>query len=139
MTFFTSTAAELSLIFSGMFFLAGLLTGCWKYFAMINSEKKRAPYYVDIAHRASLMYSFSALIIAVFAQLSVFSETINVVAALLPLLFFMLAIMGYIAEGYKDQTRNMTGDNHRVPVMSALMVAEISGFVVLFVGFLLSL
>src|SRR5690554_1398343 len=60
------TTAEFTLLAAGIFFMNGLLTGVWKYVAMMRNEKARAPYYVDIAHRASLMYAFAAILIREF-------------------------------------------------------------------------
>ncbi len=139
MTFFDSSAAHLSLIFCGIFFLTGLITGCWKYFAMIKSETKQAPYYVDIAHRASLMYTFAALVLAVFTELSIFSNTINFFAALMPLIFFSLSIGAYIFQGFLNKTDNQLRDHPQTVFMWALMFAEIGGVATLFLGFLLSL
>ncbi len=64
---FQTPAVALAILGSGFLLLVGLFTGVWKYTAIRASEKSRAPYYVDIAHRASLMYSFSALVLAVLA------------------------------------------------------------------------
>lgn len=53
-------AADFSLLAAGVFFLIGLITGVWKYAEIMRSEKTRASYYVDIAHRTSLMYALAA-------------------------------------------------------------------------------
>ena len=58
-------AVALAVLAAGVFFLVGLLTGAWKYRAMMRSERAVAPTYVDVAHRASLLYSFAALLLAV--------------------------------------------------------------------------
>jgi hypothetical protein len=91
-------ALKLSLAASGLFFLCGLLTGIWKYRKIVTSAEHRAPVYVDIAHRASLLYSFAALVIARFVELSPFSEPVETLAAALPLLFFALTICTYEME-----------------------------------------
>lgn len=60
-----SAAIKISLIASGIFLLTGLLSGVLKYRRIMTSPRHRAPVYVDkIAHRASLLYSFAALVIA---------------------------------------------------------------------------
>jgi len=51
-------ADELARFACGAFFLVGLVTGVWKYRGMATSAEAVAPVYVDIAHRASLMYAF---------------------------------------------------------------------------------
>ena len=143
-------AVKLCIFSSGLFFLTGLLTGAWKYFHIERSPKATAPVYVDIAHRAALQYSFAALLLAVFAALSRWSRTVDLLAAAAVLLFFALAIGGYIVHGVLQDTDNQFVKPHRVGSMKlhpqavarfmwALMAAEIGGFVVLFAGTLRAL
>lgn len=143
-------AVRLCIVASGVFFLTALLTGAWKYFHIARSDKAVAPVYVDIAHRAALMYSFAALLLAVFAAWSVWPAMVNLVAAALPLAFFAFAIFGYIVHGILQDTDNQFLKPHRVGPLAlhpallagfmwALMAAEIGGFVVLFAGFLKTL
>ncbi len=75
------TADQWALWGCGIFFLVGLLTGAWKYVQVANSEKARAHYYVDIAHRASLMYAFACLVLERFALLSVWEDWVNTLGA----------------------------------------------------------
>ena len=146
----TEPAVRLCVVSAGAFFLAALLTGAWKYFHIARSAQAVAPVYVDIAHRAALMYSFAALLLAVFAGLSAWSDAVNLVAAALPLAFFALAIGGYVVHGVLRDTDNQFLKPHRVgsatvppaliaAFMWALMLAEIGGFAVLFAGFLKTL
>lgn len=139
------SAVILAILSAGVFFLSGLLTGVWKYLAIMKSEKARAPYYVDIAHRTSLMYAFSALLLAVFAYLSVWSACVNFLATLFPIIFFGAAIFSYIVHGALRDTNNQLARPHKLGsatlpgvllqgFMWALIVAEIGGFVVLFAG-----
>jgi hypothetical protein len=143
-------AVELCVVASGIFFLTGLLTGAWKYFHIDRSPTGTAPVYVDIAHRAALLYSFAALVIAVFAGLSAWSERVDLVAAALPLLFFALAIGSYLVHGVLRDTDNQMAKPHRfgrghlhpslmTAFMWALMAAEIGGFAVLCAGALAAL
>ena len=143
-------AVKLCVVSAGVFFLAALLTGAWKYFHIARSAQAVAPVYVDIAHRAALMYSFAALLLAVFTGLSTWSATVNLVAAALPLAFFAFAIGGYIVHGILRDTDNQFLKPHRVGTatlhpalmaafMWALMAAEIGGFAVLFAGTLKAL
>lgn len=62
-----SLAVRLALIFSGIFLWVGMLTGVWKYWQIRASAQARAHYYVDIAHRSSLLYAPASLILAVLA------------------------------------------------------------------------
>lgn len=132
------TAVALAVVASGVFFLSALLTGIWKYRCMVSSESGLAPHYVDVAHRASLMYSFAALLVAVFAGLSVWPAWLNIVATLGLLFFFGFAIQLYIKLGHANQTDNMFRDNddpQKMAVLMNLLIAgELGGFIVLFTG-----
>lgn len=138
-------AVVLAILSAGIFFLSGLLTGVWKYLAIMSSPKARASYYVDIAHRASLMYSFAAILLAVFAYLSVWTDAVNFWATLAQVVFFGAAIGTYIAHGALGDTNNQLRSPHRLGkatlpgfliqgFMWALIVGEVGGFVVLFAG-----
>ena len=137
----STPAATTGMIAAMIFFMTALLTGTWKYSCIRNSQSAEAPVYVNIAHRAALMYSFAALLLAVFASLSVFSNTVNMVAICLPLFYFALAIVRYIQLGIVNQTDNQhlnppsrTGE---LVLLLSLIVAEIGGFVILAAGFTL--
>ncbi|MDP3875605.1 MAG: hypothetical protein Q8Q50_01350 [Methylobacter sp.] len=133
------TAPMLAISCAGLFFMTGLVTGVWKYSCIISTPEFKAPYYVDIAHRSALLYSFAALLIAVFAYLSAFSPWVNILATIAPLLFFAIAIAKYITLGIENKTNNSLRDSENPSVdkiiMTTLMVAEIGGFSVLLVGF----
>lgn len=73
-------AVKLALTGALVFFMTGLLTGVWKYRCIMASAEATAPYYVDIAHRASLQYSFASILLAVLAGYSVFPEAVNAAA-----------------------------------------------------------
>jgi len=148
--FLAEPAVKLCIVSAGVFFLIGLLTGAWKYFHIARSPTATAPIYVDIAHRAALLYSFAALLLAVFAHLSVWSATVDLIAAALPLLFFAGAIGSYVVHGLLRDTDNQLLKPHRLGsgtvhpaaiggFMWALMAAEIGGFAVLFAGTLQAL
>ncbi len=143
-------AFRLSIAASGVFFGTGLLTGVWKYLAIARTPRAQAPAYVDIAHRASLLYSFAALLIAQFARLSAWSPLVNLWAAAAPLAFFALAILGYVIHGWLDDTDNQLRAPQAIgrfvlprgalpAFMFALMGAELGGFCVLFAGVLKTL
>jgi len=140
-------ATKLCLVAAGVFFLLALLTGVWKYLHIVRSEKAVAPVYVDLAHRAALLYSFACILLAQFAALSTFSKEVNFAAALLPIVFFAAAIGGYVIHGALRDTDNQFLKPYRIGTrplsgsllhgfMWALIVGEIGGFAVLFAGFL---
>lgn len=143
-------AAKLALVSAGVFFLVGLLTGVWKYRAIRRRPDARAPVYVDIAHRSSLLYSFAALLLSRFAALSPYSSAVTVTATALPIAFFAFAIASYIVHGALQDTDNqlappfVLGRRRLHPAvidgaMWLLIAAEIGGFVVLFAGVLQAL
>lgn len=138
-------AVKLAFYASGIFFLTGLLTGVWKYLCMDADPKAEAPYYVNIAHRAALLYAFAALLLMQFARYSAWPSWVDVLAVLFPVLYFGQAIFGYMVHGLLRDTDNQLlkphqlGDGELKPqwisaFMWALIVAEIGGFVVLFAG-----
>ncbi len=141
------TAGNWALWGCGLFFLTGLLTGVWKYLQIARSEKSRAHYYVDVAHRASLMYAFACLVLERFANLSAWNNTVNTIAVLASMLFFTLAVGSYILHGWLQDTRNQLQTPHQLGqfklpggamlgFMWLLIVAEVGGFMVLFAGFI---
>ncbi|MDD4913537.1 MAG: hypothetical protein PHW13_00695 [Methylococcales bacterium] len=134
-----NTASCIALAASGVFFMVGLLTGLWKYLCMRRSPQAQAPHYVSIAHRAALMYAFSAQLLAVFAACSAFSATVNILAVIPPLLFFGVALMHYIQLGRSTDSNNSLRDTAdkagAYRVLNMLAAAEIGGFSVLLLGF----
>lgn len=143
-------ANKLALFACGVFFLMGLVTGVWKYLAMWRSPKAEAPRYVNIAHQTSLMYSFAALVLLEFVKLSPYSATVNLLAVAVPLFFFAVAITTYIVHGATRDTDNQFQKPYRLgrlqlsplvfhAVTWLLILGEVGGFLVLFVGFLLAL
>lgn len=143
------TADQLCLLAAGLFFLSGLLTGLWKYRCMVRSPDASSPVYVDIAHRTSLMYSFSALLLREFVPYSPLGPAGTLWAVGAPLLFFALAIQTYILHGILRDTDNQLRRPYRLGgatlpglaihgFMVLLAIAEIGGFVVLLYGFLVS-
>lgn len=140
-----SLAVRLAIIGSGIFLLIGMCTGIWKYWQIRQSEKARAHYYVDIAHRASLMYASASLILAVLAYFSVWSDALDLVFILGNLIFFAAAIFSYIVHGALQDTTNQLRVPHRVakwslpPIlmtlfMSALIIAEVGCTLALVLG-----
>jgi hypothetical protein len=108
---------------------------------MRQTQRAEAPYYVNTAHRAALMYAFAAQLLAVFAATSAFSDTVNTVAVIFPLLFFGIAIFHYINLGLTTESNNSMRDSSdrskAYLILNILAVSEIGGFSVLLLGFFL--
>lgn len=126
------------LVAAAVMFLVALLLGVWKYRQIITSEDYKAHVYVDIAHRAALLYSFALLLVATFVQLSGWSTLVNLLAAGAMTFYFFAAVAGYVLHGRRRDTDNQFRD--AIPgthaMMIALIVAEIGGWLVLSAGFL---
>ena len=131
------TATVITLFAAGLIFLLALILGIWKYRQMAVSPDHLAHPYVDIAHRAALMYSFSTLLVAVFVQLSSWPTWVNLTAAMVLVFFFVVAIAAYIHHGFRQDTTNQfehpSGGLHAG--MVALILGEVGGFLVLLSGF----
>ncbi|WP_280480450.1 hypothetical protein [Nocardia cyriacigeorgica] len=130
---------RLTLLATGLIFLSALVLGTWKYHGIRTSPDGAAHIYVDIAHRAALMYAFAGLVLAVFTELSAWPTAVNLAADAVVLAFFAGAIATYAWHGYRrDTTNQFYGDidlSMRLS-MFALIAGEIGGFLVLFTGFL---
>ncbi|OBH67012.1 hypothetical protein A5684_04795 [Mycobacterium intracellulare] len=128
---------KLTLLAAGLIFLLALVLGIWKYRGMMTSENHLAHPYVDIAHRAALLYSFATLLLAVFVQLSAWPVWVNLTAAGVVVFFFVAAIAAYITHGARRDTVNQFENAGRSTelAMAALIVGEIGGFGVLLAGF----
>lgn len=126
------------LLAAGLIFLWALVLGVWKYQQMATSEDHLAHPYVDIAHRAALLYSFATLLLAALVQFSGWSQTVDAIAAFAPILFFVGAIATYAVHGLRRDTTNQFVDPAPGTHVSmlALIVAEIGGVLVLLAGFI---
>lgn len=144
------TAELFCLLAAGVFFMTGLLTGVWKYTSMRASSEAQAPVYVDIAHRTSLMYAFSSILLREFVPYSPLGPTGTLWAVAVPILFFASAVAIYILHGILRDTDNQLRRPHvlgrgTLPAalitlyMIALIVGEIGGFAILFYGLLSSI
>lgn len=130
-------ATATTLLAAGLILLLALALGVWKYRQMVTSDRHVAHPYVDIAHRASLLYAFATLLTAVFVELSAWPDWVDLTAAMVLVFFFLAAILSYIAHGARRDTTNQF--EHPSPGMHIsmvlLIVGEIGGFAVLLVGF----
>ena len=138
-------AERIALLGSGVYFLIGLLTGIWKYRGIMNSPTGQAHPYVDIVHRASLMYAFASLVVWKFAELSTLGDAVELWAVIALVGYFGIAIVTYFVHALLKDTDNQLRapfvlGNSTVPrpvieaSMWSLIAAEVGGFVVLFYG-----
>lgn len=128
---------RITLLLAGLIFLWALALGVWKYRQMTTSKQHVAHPYVDIAHRAALMYSFAALLLAVFVELSGWATAVNLLAALIVIAFFIAAIASYVVHGILRDTDNQFAHPVRGThaFMVILIIGEIGGTAVLLAGF----
>src|SRR5579875_1935402 len=128
---------KITLLAAGLIFLLALALGVWKYRQIMAAEDHRAHPYVDIAHRAALLYSFATLLAAVFVELSAWPTRVNLAAAMVLVFFFAGAILSYIVHGARRDTTNQFEhpDRGLVVSMALLIIGEIGGFAVLLAGF----
>lgn len=132
-------AAQFALLSSGGFLLTGLLTGVWKYRHVFTSTDGTAPTYVNIAHRAALLYAFASLVMFELVLRSPFSQSVELLAVAGPVAFFTFATASYVLMGVSRVTDNQFR-NPRDPTalragMWALIIAEVGGIGLLTAGF----
>lgn len=143
-------SVRLAIVFSGIFLWVGMLTGVWKYIQISRSASARAHYYVDIAHRSSLLYAPATLILAVLAYYSAWSSQINLCCILINLFFFSFSILSYIVHGLLKDTTNQFKQPHQlgsfsIPnylmkiAMILLVIGELFGCGLLLLGATLTL
>lgn len=128
---------RLTLLAAGLVFLWALALGVWKYHGIMTSPEHQAHVYVDIAHRAALLYSFAIALTAVFVEFSAWPQWVDLTAGAVLVFFFVAAIASYCWHGARRDTENQLAPP--APgvrgFMVALIVAEIGAFAVLLAGF----
>ena len=140
-----TTATQWAIVFSGIFLWIDMLTGVWKYLQIRRSVQGRAHYYVDIAHRSSLLYAAASLILAVLSTFSVLSDFVALVCVLANLFYFAMSVLIYIVHGLLQDTTNQFTQPHRLGkltlpawcmsvMMLSLIVAELGATTVLLLG-----
>jgi hypothetical protein len=134
---FMNIAIKITLLFSGIYLLVGMLTGILKYRGMMKSEKHEAPIYIDIAHRASLLYSFAALVMAKLLEFSPFPMWIQILSVVIPIIYFSLSIASYIKLGLQNIEITQFSERNFITVwfMYSLIIGEIGGVLLLVGGF----
>jgi hypothetical protein len=131
---------RLVLLAAGLMFLWALVLGVVKYRQILASPASAAHPYTDIAHRAALLYAFALMLIAVFVGLSAWHTYINLIAASVLTLFFVVSVASYMAHGLRGDTTNQLADPPASlrRFMGLLIVGEIVGFAVLLAGFVVA-
>lgn len=143
MTF--SSASAFAIVSAGVFLLVGLLSGLWKFLQMWRSKQGLAHPYVDIAHRASLLYGFACITLAILAYFSTYNPNYNLFAVAVVIAFFGLAVAGYLIQAALNGPDNQLRQPHKLgqhpmpraglaAFMVALVFAEIGGTLYLFLG-----
>jgi len=138
-------AVKIGIIFSGIFLWIGMFTGVWKYWQIRQSSQSRAHYYVDIAHRSSLLYAPATLILAMLAYCSVLPSMVNLICVLVNILFFSFSIAAYMLHGFLQDTTNQFKQPHQLGkfhlpeslmtlAMLGLIIAELGGTGILVYG-----
>lgn len=144
-----TTATELAIVFSGIFLWVGMITGVWKYYQIRNSALARAHYYVDIAHRSSLLYAAASLILAVLSFFTILSNELSLFCVVANLFFFSMSILIYIVHGCLKDTTNQFKQPHQLGkwtlpgwcmtiMMLGLIVVELSATGLLLFGTIFS-
>lgn len=143
------TAESVAIVSAGVFFLIGLITGIWKYRQIMASDNAQAHPYVDICHRASLLYAFAAILLAKFVEVSQLPGTLELVAVSAVLVYFASAIFIYFIHGLLQDTDNQLKPPFHIGKanispglislhMWMLIAAEVIGFLILFYGVLIA-
>ncbi|KAF9979160.1 ATP-dependent DNA helicase II subunit 2 [Actinomortierella ambigua] len=132
----------------GYHLMVGLVTGVMKYGQIVASKNAVAHPYISTAHRASLMYGFASVQMALMAALSSYSEATNMRATVAAQAYFVQSVMLYVIHGLLRDTTNQLksphklGEKHALPgwmvhgFMATLVLGEIGGCGVLFAGML---
>lgn len=131
-------AIRITLAASGVFLFVALIGGVLKYRGIMTSENHRAHPYIDIAHRASLLYSFAALVMAELLKFSPYSVRVQLVITCAPLFFFAVAIAQYFKLGIEGKTTNQFKERNFNTTwgMLALIIGEVGGVGAIVWGFI---
>ncbi len=100
-------ALYVALFFSAIYFAAALLTGIWKWRAMLASSDGMAHSYVDIAHHAALHYGPFILLAGVLASFWPFEATLPAWALIAAMgVTMVLSLSRYISLGMRGTITN---------------------------------
>src|SRR5699024_2310006 len=114
------------LLLAGVAFLWALALGVLEYAQMSQCAHAVAPPETDMAQRSVLMSSCAIALMAVFVELSAFAGWVNLLAALVPIVFFVSAIGAYQFHGLRRDTENQFREAPRTLgwFMLALIIGE---------------
>lgn len=101
-----SAATAAALTSAGALFYVGLLLGVWKYIGIRRSPQSQAPEYVNIAHRAALMYAFACVLMAALAQRNALPPGVALLCVQAMVATFVVAIGSYVLHGALRDTDN---------------------------------
>ncbi len=135
-----TSGARIGIVGAGAFLLCGMTLGVWKFAHMRKPPNHTSPIYVDIAHRAALMYAFAALVLGALAQFSVWPSHVNTVAVAVNLLFFTSAVGAYVVHGFRQTEHTQYRDSNLITTWGtwALIAGELAGTATLLVGVILA-
>ncbi len=130
-------AVKLTLLSSGVFLFVGMIGGVLKYRGIMKSPEHKAPYYIDIAHRAALLYSFAALVMAELLKFSPYSTDIQLAITGIPLFFFSISIAQYFKLGIENKVNNQFTERNFMTTtgMQLLILGELGGIGAIVWGF----
>jgi hypothetical protein len=136
-TFFNYMAVKISVLFAGLYLLIGMLTGVWKYAAIMKSENHKSSMYIDIAHRNALLFSFACLVIAKLMESSPFSLTMQIVITAIPLFYFSLTTINQIKQGFLGRTETIFKERNFSTTWFTygLIIGEISSILLMIIGY----
>lgn len=125
-----------AIVGAGVMLLLGMLTGTWKYAEMRRSPIARAPMYVDIAHRAALLYAAAMAVCALLAALSPLSQRVEMAAVVGNFVFFLIATLTYVSLGFRRVEETQYKQRNFTTGLGTwlLIVVEIGATSVLLVG-----
>jgi len=131
-------AVKVTLLAAGVFLFVGMIAGVLKYAGMMSNQQHRAPIYIDIAHRAALLYSFAALVMAALLYFSPYSLEFQLLITGAPLFFFALSIAQYLKLGIKNQETSQFRERNFSATwgMLLLVIGEIGGMGFILWGFI---
>jgi hypothetical protein len=131
-------AVKVTLAASGIFLFVGLVGGILKYRGIMTSPNHRAHPYIDIAHRAALLYSFAALVMAALLNFSPYSDSVQLIITGVPLFFFSVAITQYFWLGLAGKVTNQFKERNFGTTwgMALLIIGELGGIGAIVWGFL---
>lgn len=106
----------------------------------MTSPSHRAHPYIDVAHRAALMDSFAALVMAELLRYSPYPVSVQLVITGVPLLFFATAIGQYFRLGLLGGPTNQFRERNFNTTwgMALLIVGELGGVGAIVWGFIVT-